>query len=122
MAEGRQRVDKWLWHARVTRSRTLAQKLVTDGCIRVNRRKIADPAYLVGSGDVLTIGIGNRVIVCAVLATSERRGPFPQARLLYRVIGGEMPGTGAETGPGNPSGRGEEKHRANSAIDETKHS
>ena len=49
------RLDKWLWHARVVRTRTLAQKLVEAGKVRVNRAKTHPPSQAVRVGDVLTI-------------------------------------------------------------------
>ena len=81
-----QRLDKWLWFARVTKSRTLAAQLVQDGKVRVNRAKAAKPSHTVRSGDVLTIAIRGNVEVLRVLAPGARRGPPPEARLLYEVL------------------------------------
>ena len=61
-----QRLDKWLWFARVTKSRTLAAQLVQDGKVRVNRAKAAKPSHTVRSGDVLTIAIRGNVEVLKV--------------------------------------------------------
>jgi ribosome-associated heat shock protein Hsp15 len=79
----RQRVDKWLWFARVVKRRTLAAKLVTEGRIRVNAVRIGNPAKTVGPGDVLTIALEREVKVLRILANGERRGPYSEARLLY---------------------------------------
>ena len=81
-----QRLDKWLWFARVTKSRTLGAQLVQDGKVRVNRAKAAKPSHTVRSGDVLTIAIRGNVEVLKIVAPGARRGPPPEARLLYEVL------------------------------------
>jgi ribosome-associated heat shock protein Hsp15 len=107
-----QRLDKWLWFARVTKSRTLAAQLVQDGKVRVNRAKAAKPSHAVRPGDVLTIAIRGNVEVLRVLAPGARRGPPPEARLLYELlssVGGKsqaQPGTADRTrGTGRPTKR-----------------
>ena len=55
MAEGRQRIDKWLFYARVVKSRSLAAKLAQAGRVRINRDKATQAADQVKPGDVLTI-------------------------------------------------------------------
>lgn len=80
---GEQRIDKWLFFARILKSRSLAQKLLLSGGVRVNREKIDNPAKLVRPGDVLTIPIGRGVKVLKILDPGERRGPAPEAQTLY---------------------------------------
>jgi ribosome-associated heat shock protein Hsp15 len=92
-AAPRQRIDKWLWFARIVKSRTLAAKLVTEGRIRVNSLRIETAAKSVGPGDVLTIALERDVKVLRILANGERRGPYSEARLLYDdLTGRESPG------------------------------
>ena len=79
----RQRVDKWLWFARIVKSRTLAAKLVTEGHVRVNSIRTETPASAVGPGDVLTVALEREVKVLRILANADRRGPYSAARLLY---------------------------------------
>lgn len=81
-----QRLDKWLWFARIVKSRSLAQKLVNGGHVRVNRDKAQAPAKAIRHGDVLTIAVANRILVLKVLAPGTRRGPAPEARLLYQDL------------------------------------
>jgi ribosome-associated heat shock protein Hsp15 len=81
-----QRLDKWLWFARITKSRTLAAQLVEDGKVRVNRTRAAKPSQSVRVGDVLTIAIRGQVQVLRVVAPGARRGPQTQARQLYAVV------------------------------------
>ena len=89
----RQRVDKWLFFARVSRSRSLAAKLAESGAVRVNRAKIDDAAHTVKQGDVLTIALGQTVLVYRVLGLGERRGPHEEASLLYEDLARPAPPT-----------------------------
>ncbi|WP_292897740.1 MULTISPECIES: RNA-binding S4 domain-containing protein [unclassified Nitratireductor] len=79
----RQRIDKWLFFARVVKSRSLAAKLAQAGRVRVNRNKIEQAAYQIKVGDVLTISLDRRILVYRVLAPGTRRGPAEEARMLY---------------------------------------
>ncbi len=82
----RQRLDKWLWFARVVKTRTLAAKLVAEGHVRVNGIRADAPAKQVGAGDVLTIALERRVLLYKVSSGGERRGPYEEARLLYEDL------------------------------------
>jgi len=81
--EGRQRIDKWLFFARIVKSRSLAAKLVQAGKVRLNREKIDQAAHAVKPGDVLTISLERRILVCRILQPGTRRGPAEEARTLY---------------------------------------
>ncbi len=83
----RQRIDKWLWFARVVKSRSLATRLVTDGYVRLNGQRVSSAAKPVGIGDVLTIALLSDVRVLRVAAIGLRRGPFREACQLYTDIG-----------------------------------
>lgn len=78
-----QRLDKWLWHARIVKSRSLAAKLIEAGCIRVNRQRVIKPSAMVKCGDVLTATLHGRVRVIEILGLGERRGRASDARTLY---------------------------------------
>jgi ribosome-associated heat shock protein Hsp15 len=87
MAEAaRQRVDKWLFFARVVKSRSLAAKLVQSQAVRVNREKIDQPSHPLKEGDVLTITLDRGVLVYRVLQPGTRRGPSEEARSLYEDL------------------------------------
>ncbi|WP_342343812.1 RNA-binding S4 domain-containing protein [Chthonobacter albigriseus] len=116
MAEDRQRIDKWLWFARVVKTRPLAQALAEGGKVRVNGRKVDTAHHPVRRGDVLTIGVGSRVLVLEIVDFAERRGSYPDAVKLYidrapREMppdAGEEPAGSAppvEEAPAPPSGR-----------------
>jgi len=81
-----QRLDKWLWYARLIKSRTLAARLVEDGKIRVNRERVDKPAHQVKPGDVLTASVHERVRILKVLAPGVRRGPAAEAACLYEDL------------------------------------
>jgi ribosome-associated heat shock protein Hsp15 len=82
----RQRLDKWLWFARVARTRSLAARLVAEGHVRLNARRIETPAKGVVPGDVLTIALERHVRVLRVVAPGARRGGFTEASLLFEEL------------------------------------
>ncbi len=84
--ETSQRLDKWLWFARVAKSRTLAATAVTEGKIKVNRVKAEKASQTVKVGDVITSRLHKTVRVLRVAALGERRGPAVEARRLYEDL------------------------------------
>lgn len=106
-----QRIDKWLWFARVVKTRTHAARLVSDGKIRLNRVRIDKPAHTVKPGDVVTASVGRHVRVLKVLAPGVRRGPACEAGLLYEELtvatDAPIPAARAAAGAGiRPAGSG----------------
>jgi len=79
----RQRIDKWLWFARMVKTRTLAAAIVSQGQVRLNKVKVAKPAQEVGPGDIITLAAHGRVRVIKVLGIGTRRGPASEAQTLY---------------------------------------
>jgi len=86
IANGRQRIDKWLFFSRAVKSRSLAAKLVEAGGVRINREKAAQSSDSVKLGDVLTITLERRILVYRVLSLGERRGPASEAQLMYEDL------------------------------------
>tara|TARA_A100001391_G_scaffold57176_1_gene34913 strand:+ start:2185 stop:2514 length:330 start_codon:yes stop_codon:yes gene_type:complete len=84
--QDRQRLDKWLWHARITKTRTLAQKLIESGAVRVNGQRVLDSDRRVGAGDGLTLQIHTRLKVLRIVAIADRRGSASVAATLYEDI------------------------------------
>ena len=82
----RQRLDKWLWHARVVKARTSAASLVESGHIRVNGVREKSPGHAVKAGDVVTIALDRGVRLMKVTGFSERRGDATAARALYEDL------------------------------------
>jgi ribosome-associated heat shock protein Hsp15 len=79
----RQRLDKWLWHARVVKARSSAAALVEAGHVRVNGVRKTAPGHAVKSGDVLTIRLDRSVRILKVIGFAQRRGDAASARVLY---------------------------------------
>ena len=80
------RLDKWLWHARFFKTRTLSSRIAQRGRIRVNRMPVDKAHHAVRVGDVLTIPLPRGVTVVRVLALGERRGPATEAAMLYETL------------------------------------
>ena len=124
--ETSQRLDKWLWFARVAKSRTLAATAVTEGKIKVNRVRAEKASQLVKVGDVITSRLTRTVRVLKVAAIGARRGPAIEAQRLYedltpppeRKIEEADPTAWAERAPG--SGRPTKRDRRQ--IDDLKRS
>jgi len=82
------RIDKWLWHARFYRTRSLAQAAACSGVLRLNSVRVEKSSVSVKPGDVLTVPRGQReVTVVRVQALGMRRGPAPEAQGLYEILG-----------------------------------
>ena len=96
-----QRLDKWLWHARLVKSRSLAAKLIEAGCIRVNRQRTVKAAAMVKCGDVLTATLQGKVRVIEVRGLGERRGPPSEAQALYADL---LPAGATRPLPACPAG------------------
>lgn len=81
-----QRLDQWLWHARIFKSRSLAARHCRSRKVRVNGTPITKASTTIAPGDVLTLQKERRVRVFRVMALATRRGPAPEAQLLYEDI------------------------------------
>ena len=79
----RLRIDKWLWHARFFKTRSLAAKVVADGRVRLNGDRVTKTAQPVIAGDVLTFPQGRQIRIVAITALGTRRGPAEEAATLY---------------------------------------
>ncbi len=80
------RLDKWLWYARLFKSRTLAAKLCQSGRVRVNGSVITKSNHAVSEGDILTFPKGPHIRVIKILILGERRGPASEAETLYEDL------------------------------------
>ena len=81
--QARQRIDKWLFFARLRKSRSLAAKSVESGDVSINGVSIRQPSHAVRAGDVVVLSLDRHDMVVKVLQPGERRGPYEEARLLY---------------------------------------
>jgi len=76
------RVDKWLWAARLLKTRSLAAEAVKGGRVQVNGTRVK-PSRDVGPGDEIEVTIGQLRRVVIVRGVAERRGPAKEAAVLY---------------------------------------
>ena len=87
----RQRIDKWLWHARTVRTRSAAATLVNAGYVRLNGARINAASRTVKAGDVVTIALDRAVKVLKVRGFAERRGDATLAQMLYEDLTQPLP-------------------------------
>lgn len=106
MSEGRIRIDKWLWHARFFKSRTLAGKFCQGGKVRLNDQLITKAHVMVGPDDVLTFAKGPLIKVVKIREIGTRRGPAPEAQALYEDLSPPPPKKAERPfAPGKPAER-----------------
>ena len=94
------RLDRWLCHARVFKTRSLAADRITAGGVRINGSPCRKPGHEVRPGDVVTAAVPGGVRSLRVLASGERRGPATEAQALYEDLDRPPQGDGGgETSP-----------------------
>jgi ribosome-associated heat shock protein Hsp15 len=114
----RQRIDKWLWHARVVRARTSAAELANEGHVRLNGLKIGAASQPVKSGDVITVALDRRVRILKVRGFAERRGSAEAAQALFEdLTPPPVPKAEAEPPSGREAGSGRPTKRDRRALD-----
>jgi len=83
-----ERLDVWLWYARLAKTRAACARAVREGGFRLNRQPIDKPHARLRVGDVLTFTWDEGTVrVWRVLRLGTRRGPAEEARLLYEEVG-----------------------------------
>lgn len=88
----KERLDRFLFFSRAVKSRTLAQKVIETGAIRVNSERTERTDHKVGAGDVLTMSLHGRILVWRILDPGTRRGP---AKCPRKAPGLRSPAPGA---------------------------
>ena len=111
----KERLDRFLFFSRALKSRTLAQKLIETGAIRVNSERSTRSDHKVGAGDVLTMSLHGRIVVWRIVDCGTRRGPASEAQGLYEDLSpapapkGEAPANAIlplrDAGSGRPTKR-----------------
>jgi len=86
VTDARQRLDKWLWFTRVVKTRSLAQKLIKGGHVRVNLQRVSSPSHQLKTDDVLTVTLSRQVKVLKFIDGGTRRGPAVEAVTLYEDL------------------------------------
>lgn len=80
------RLDTWLWHARLAKTKGACARLVEAGGFRLNRQPATKPHARLRVGDVLTFFWQDEVRVWRIAALGDRRGPPQEARALYEDV------------------------------------
>jgi ribosome-associated heat shock protein Hsp15 len=80
------RIDKLLWHLRLTKSRSQAQLLIAEGHVRLNGQRIEKPSIEIKAGDTLTLPRGEGALAIRILTIPPRRGPPAEAQSHYSEI------------------------------------
>ncbi len=81
-----QRIDKWLWHARFFKTRTLAARVVSAGHVRVNAARVKKPSTNIKAGDGLSFMQGRTLRIVRITALGARRGSASEAQALYKDL------------------------------------
>ena len=112
------RLDKWLWHGRFFKTRSLAASVVSQHGVRVNGTRTLKRSHMVVAGDVLTFAQGSNVRVIRIEALGTRRGPAPEAQTLYTDLSPPEPAQKDIT-PENPAyeGKGRPTKRDRRTLD-----
>ena len=112
------RIDKWLWHGRFFKTRSLAASVVASGHVRVNGTHAQKRSHMVSPGDVLTFSQADRVRVIRIEALGDRRGPAAEAQTLYTDLS-PPEACSRESAPENPGfeGKGRPTKRDRRTLD-----
>jgi ribosome-associated heat shock protein Hsp15 len=87
---GKIRLDQWLWFARLSKSRSLANRLCAAGAVTLNGTTVTKANQAARVGDVVTLPQGHWQRTVRIAALGARRGPAAQARLLYEELAPAM--------------------------------
>lgn len=79
---GGHRLDKWLWHARFYKTRSLATAAISGGKVHLNAERVK-PAHRIRIGDRVSLSLQGVVAEFVVRGLPERRGPAPEAQSYY---------------------------------------
>jgi ribosome-associated heat shock protein Hsp15 len=111
------RIDKWLWAARVFKTRSLATDACDGGKVDVNEQA-AKPAKLVRVGDSVKVTLpeGRRRIL-KVMALDDRRGSAQVAARLFEDHSPPAPPRLRHAPPYRPPGAGRPTKRERRTLD-----
>jgi ribosome-associated heat shock protein Hsp15 len=80
--QDRHRIDKWLWHVRLFKTRSLAAEAVNGGKVKLDGERVK-AAHIVRIGQKVSVTLDDRALEVEVLALPQRRGPATQAQACY---------------------------------------
>jgi len=80
------RLDKWLWHARVVKTRSAVVQLIREGHVRLNGTRVTAPGHVIRVGDVVTVVSGQWLRVLRVIGFAKHRGNAVAAREICQEL------------------------------------
>jgi len=81
-----QRVDNWLYRLRLAKTRNIAQKIIREGKLRINKVKIQKPSNKLKYGDIITLRKNNQIMVIEVIGFTKRRLDYKNAKIHYQIL------------------------------------
>ena len=81
-----QRIDNWLYRVRLTKTRSISQKIIKEGNVRINKCKIYKPSIKIKSGDIITINLNKQTLVVLVNGFTKRRLDYKSAQEHYKIL------------------------------------
>jgi len=81
-----QRIDNWLYRLRFAKTRGVAQKIIKDGKVRINKIKIKKPSNKIKYGDIITLNKNDEILVLKVIGFTKRRLNYKNAKTCYRIL------------------------------------
>ncbi len=81
-----QRIDNWLYRLRFAKTRGVAQKIIKDDKVRINKIKIKKPSNKIKYGDIITLNTNDEILVIEVIGFTKRRLNYKNAKTCYRIL------------------------------------
>jgi len=81
-----QRIDNWLYRTRLTKTRSVSQRIIKEGNVRINKCKIYKPSIKIKYGDIITINLNRQTLVVLVNGFTKRRLDYKSAQEHYKVL------------------------------------
>jgi len=81
-----QRIDNWLYRVRLTKTRSISQKIIKEGNVRINKFKIYKSSIKIKSGDIITINLNKQTLVVMVNGFTKRRLDYKSAQEHYKIL------------------------------------
>ena len=76
------RIDKWLWAARLFKTRAVAKQAIEGGKVQVDGQR-AKPSKEIEVGAILRVKQGFDEKTLIVKSLSDRRRPYSEAKLMF---------------------------------------
>lgn len=81
-----QRIDLWMWHARIYKTRSISTKFIKLRHIRLNSCLVSKSAHTIKINDILTFPWNEQIRVIKVLNLTKQRVAAKNISLIYQEI------------------------------------